>query len=136
MAPNAHVGPRSAAGFVGIGNTVGGALGAGDNAYLPGNQQRSGPDYFREAFTFDMTQSHINRYGSGVTITATFAGWDGFLYLIDPSGNVITFDDDWNSTADAQMRAVCNDLGRYTIIVSSYQPGGGGGFTVTTSTGI
>lgn len=136
MVPNAHVGPRSAPGFVGIGGTVSGALTAADNAYLPGNQQRSGPDHWRQAFTFTMTQDHINRYGSGVTITAAFAGWDGYLYLVDPNGNVVTYDDDWNGITGSQMRFPCNDLGRYTIVVSSYSPGVGGAFTLSTTSGI
>ena len=66
-----------------------------------------------------MTQDQINRNGSGVTITAAFAGWDGYLYLVDPMG-------EWMMRAPAEPdpQRVKRDLDRLLRASASWDRAG------------
>ena len=132
--PDMHTGTATGNAAIGIGNTLSGFLGPGSNAYLPGNQTQSGPEYYRNSHSFTMTQNNINANGSGVTIALGTPGFDGFLYLIDPGGRVVTYDDDYISSTSSQISSwPCNDLGTWIIVVTSYDQGETGGYTLTTA---
>lgn len=115
----------------GIGVRINGNLNVFCNDPLPGNKQRSTPEYFREEFTFTMTQDHINKFGSTVRIDVTY-DFEGMIYLVAPDNNVITYDDSRGNKA-SRIEHWCNTLGTWRVILTSDAPGVGGNYVYRTS---
>src|SRR5207237_3668976 len=48
--------------------------------------------------------------------------FDAYLYLLDPSGNILAWDDDSGGNLDARIVFNAQDSGTYRIVVTTYAP--------------
>jgi hypothetical protein len=94
-----------------------------------------GTTYFNQNHTIVMTAggSYTLRTKTGTTIGATLNNgyYDTYIYLLDPSGNVVAQDDDSNGynggdggTFSSKISAYTPTVsGTYTLVVTTYSPG-------------
>ncbi|HVT45939.1 MAG TPA: PPC domain-containing protein [Thermoanaerobaculia bacterium] len=69
--------------------------------------------------------------GTRVTIRMRSAVIDSYLFLLDPSGQVVAQDDDSAGGTDAEMTFTLNATGTWVIIANSFDEGETGNYTVT-----
>ncbi len=89
-----------------------------------------GPDYYTRIFTFEVG------YGAGkvtpgsqlnITANAVNGGFsDSYLYLIGPSGDVVTQDDDSNGNGNARINYTVQEEGIYLLEPTSFSPASSG----------
>lgn len=120
--------PPSADSPIAVGQTVQGALMAGDNAALPATARHSGSAYLRDGHVFEATPGQV------VTINLA-SDFDGYLYLVGPDGQVLGENDDSGSTRASQIQATLTQAGPHRIVVTSYGSGAVGNYTLTVSPG-
>jgi hypothetical protein len=116
--------PPSPDATLAVGQSIQGALMTGDNAVLPSTDERSSGGYLRDGYAFSGTA------GSGVRIDLSCT-FDGYLYLVDPSGQVVAFNDDAGSANASQIQATLSQTGTYRIVITSFGAGDQGGYTLS-----
>jgi hypothetical protein len=94
-----------------------------------------GTTYFNQNHTIVMTAggSYTLRTKTGTTIGATLNGgyFDSYIYLLNPSGQVVAQDDDSNGTAGGDGGTFSSKIsnytptvsGTYTLVVTTFSPG-------------
>lgn len=103
---------------------VAGYLSVGDAAVLP-DPSRGGNDFYRDGFSFDSIA------GTRVMIDLQCPAWDGYLFLVAPSGEIIASNDDFQSNRAAQIVAALTQSGTHRVVVTSFGAYAGGEYTVT-----
>ncbi|MBN1476905.1 hypothetical protein JXA47_09140 [Candidatus Sumerlaeota bacterium] len=113
-------------GDTGIGwdQPLAGELASSDHVPMIMGHPQAGPDFFRDGFTFRGDQ------WTAVVIDLQ-CDFDGYLFLIDPQGNVAAFNDDFTSVNSSEISHTLTMTGVHRIIVSSYSPGVTGNYTLT-----
>lgn len=109
---------------ISLGQTVQGTLEEGDAAAPAGNE-RSGPDHWRDGYTFR------GRQGQSVVIDMASPQFDGYLYLVGPGGQVIASNDDFGTVYASRIIAPIPSSGSHRIVVTSFSPGQGGAYTLS-----
>jgi hypothetical protein len=98
--------------------TQSGALAPGDQTLQTGE--------FADAFPVTVTA------GQSVTVEANTNGQlDPYLILRAPSGQQVENDDYNGSTQQSRVEHIAAESGQYTVLVTSYEPGQQGPYTVT-----
>lgn len=117
-----------------VNNTPSGTVAGGPTFVRPGGTATGSYVYDTYEFTVSATGSY--------TITTTWAGFDGYLYLyegFDPAASgagVIALDDDFNGTGASQIYNVALTTGvTYTLVFTTYGSGAAGGAYTTEITG-
>ena len=94
--------------------------------------------------TTDATNGHngpgvyVDRYcfageaGRTITFDLVSASFDAYLYLLDPSGNVVAWNDDW-SGLNSHISFTLPSSGQWTVEATSYHQGATGPYTLTMS---
>jgi hypothetical protein len=98
-----------------FGAVVAGQL-AHDDAIRPGR------DTYRDLYQFEGEAGR----SAELLLTATTAGLDPYLLLIGPAGDILSANDDGGGGLDSRIQIELPDSGRYTVIVTTYQPAVGG----------
>ncbi|MEN9204089.1 MAG: PPC domain-containing protein [Thermostichus sp. DG_1_6_bins_120] len=70
------------------------------------------------------------RAGQVLIASLTSPDFDAFLQLLDPDGEVITWDDDQGGARDALMIAFLPRTGTYTLRANTYEPGQQGAYVL------
>ena len=84
-----------------------------------------GAAYSSKSYTFDRSKRDL------IGVDAQWNGFDGYLYIEDPDGEVIASnDDDYNGQSSSIIAELPKD-GEYTIWATSYSPGKSGSFQLT-----
>jgi hypothetical protein len=112
---------------ISFGQPISGNLMPGANAALTG--EKSGMDYYRDGYVFEGSP------GTTVTVSLTNAMFDAYLYLVDPSGNILAFNDDHTDTSNSQIVHTLNQSGPHRIVVTSLFEGLSGSYMLTLSSG-
>ena len=111
-----------AGGRIGIGQTVAGTLGSGDETLSSGE--------------YVDTYSFTGHRGQRVAVELTSSAFDAYTILRAPSGEQLDNDDGQNGT-DSRLDTVLTEDGDYQVLVTSFAPGETGSyrFGVTPSLG-
>lgn len=121
--PSAPVRPSEQAapgGSIQIGQTVGGALSAGDDTLESG-------EYF-DRYTF------TGRRGERVAVELTSSAFDAYTIVRTPSGEQFDNDDGEDGT-DSRQQLILPEDGEYVVQVTSYRPGETGSYRFTVEPG-
>ena len=86
---------------------------------------RRGDLYPTEVFQFP------GRIGQQVTLEASSAAVDTFLYLVGPGGALVATGTDHDGTGKARVVSVLRESGSFTVEVSSFSPFSRGAFALT-----
>lgn len=110
------------------GAVIPGALEPTDTAPAAGSYDRSDPGYYRDIYPVPA------QVGQMMTIDLV-SEFDGYLYLIGPSGQVVAYDDDFGGTDRSRIEnAIIQETGTHQIVVTSYSQGVTGAYTLTIGT--
>jgi hypothetical protein len=101
------------------GGSIGGVLNSADCDGGP-----RGPGYLSDRLTFNAGQ------GDTVALNARWTGFDGYLYLADPAGNIVAESDDSGGIAGSRMEVVLERSGTYTVWPSAFDQGETGSYEV------
>jgi hypothetical protein len=86
------------------------------------DQSPRGPAYYSKSFTFE-------GYRKGIfTVDAYWNGFDGYLYMVGPNGEVIGSNDDNFDNESSSMVVELLEDGQHTIWATSYSPEVAGSF--------
>jgi hypothetical protein len=107
-------------GEIQVGQTVGGALSAGDDTLESG-------EYF-DRYTFS------GRRGERVAVELTSSAFDAYTIVRTPSGEQFDNDDGDNGT-DSRQQIILPEDGQYEVQVTSYRPGETGSYRFTVEAG-
>jgi hypothetical protein len=102
-----------------VGSTVNGTLAASD-CHL-------GDGSYYDAYAFSATAT------ASVRFTLTSGIFDTFLFLTDPAGNLLAFDDDGTGTTNSTFRLLLGTAG-YQVGANSFDPATTGAYTLTSAT--
>lgn len=105
-------------GAIQIGQTVSGALQAGDDTLETGE--------YVDRFTF------TGRRGQRVAAELTSSAFDAYVMLTTPSGRQIENDDGTDGT-DSRLETALSEDGEYTVAVTSFAPGETGSYRFSVS---
>lgn len=78
-----------------------------------------GPGFFYDAYVFDGRRNQEVE----ITLTDTADEGDPYLYLLDPSGNIIAEDDDGGGNLNSRIVQLLTERGEYTVVATSFAPG-------------
>lgn len=120
--------PPSGGMAIQFGQVVNDYLTQGDRAPLNFGA-RSGAEYYRDAYVFDASA------GTQVTIDVNYQGFDGYLYLVGPNDQIVAENDDLDDTSSSRIDVRLNQSGRHMIVVTSYNPGQGGAYSLSLNSG-
>ncbi|MBN1476450.1 hypothetical protein JXA47_06850 [Candidatus Sumerlaeota bacterium] len=110
-----------------IGQSVQGSLVTGDSAFLRGGGARIGGDYLRDGYVLDAPE--------GMTLVIDMeSDFDGYLFLVEPSGNVLAQNDDHGSTLRSRIEATLRQSGPHRIVVTSFAAQTQGNYRLSFST--
>ncbi len=115
--PTPGAAPAATDGTINIGQTVSGALQAGDDTLV------SGEFVDRIRFT--------GRRGQRVAVELTSAAFDAYTILRSPSGQSVDNDDGGSGGTDSRLDTVLAEDGDYTVSVTSFAPGESGSYRVS-----
>lgn len=76
------------------------------------------PDHFYDHYEFDVEEGDV------VTISMSSSEGDSYLLVLDETGEIVAEDDDGGEGVDALLRNLELDAGTYSIIATSFGPGG------------
>ncbi len=82
---------------------------------LPGDAELDG--FFTDAYSFD------GLFGTAITLMLESTDFDAYLILVTPSGEIEVNDDAHLFTTNAEISRVLWETGTYVVVVSSYNPG-------------
>ncbi len=116
--------PPSADTPITLGQIVQGALEATDRAALPATDARGNGQYMTDGYAFSGSA------GQPVQVDVT-AQFDAFIYLLGPSGEVITSNDDFGTSSASRISVTLTETGPHRIVVTSYDENTAGTYTVT-----
>jgi hypothetical protein len=122
--PDAAVRPSeqaAAGGAIRIGQTVSGALAAGDDTLDSGE--------YVDSYRF------TGQRGQRVSVELTSSAFDAFTILRLPSGEQQDNDDSRDGGTDSRLDAVLTEDGEYEVMVTSYRPGETGSYRFSVSQG-
>jgi hypothetical protein len=110
--------------------SCGGAVSSSLNAQDCTSSPR-GAGYFAEKYTISATG------GEPLSLRSDWAGVDGFLYLLDPAGNIVAQNDDNLDTRDPQslIEYVPGQSGTYSVWATTYAPNESGNFGLSANCG-
>jgi pre-peptidase len=105
-----------------------GTLEPTDTTPVQGLSQRSDPQYYRDIYPGLLSQGQM----ISIDLVSDF---DGYLYLVGPSGQVVASNDDFVDTRTSRIDgAIISETGNHQIIVTSYSSGATGTYTLTIGT--
>jgi hypothetical protein len=113
---------------ISVGQSVQGSLAPGDRAFLRGGGARIGRNYLRDGYVLSAP--------AGMSLTIDLASdFDGYLFLLEPSGNVLAQNDDHGSTNRSRIEATLRHSGPHRIVVTSFAAETRGNYTLTVAGG-
>ncbi|MBN1476777.1 PPC domain-containing protein [Candidatus Sumerlaeota bacterium] len=102
-----------------------GTLDPTDTVPVQGLDYRADPQYYRDVYPGYLSQGQM----ISIDLVSDF---DGYLYLIGPSGQIIAQDDDFMDTRTSRIEdAVITETGNHQIVVTSYSGNTTGTYTLT-----
>ncbi|MBN1476449.1 hypothetical protein JXA47_06845 [Candidatus Sumerlaeota bacterium] len=111
---------------ISMGQTIEGEITPQDNALLIG--ERGGSEYHRDGYRFRA------REGQAVVIEMV-CSFDGYLYLFNPDGQLITSNDDYGTVQASRIATTLGAAGQHRVVVTTYSPGQTGPYTLTVREG-
>ena len=91
-----------------------------------------------ERLTDDQTLFDVHRFearrGDTISVSLTSDDFDAYLFLLDPRGDVVAFDDDSGEDANSLIDHRATASGQYVVIANAYAAGSGGDYVLTIET--
>jgi hypothetical protein len=99
--------------------TVGGSLAVADCDSGP-----RGTGFLTDPITFSGNQ------GTTISLSSLWTGFDGYLYLQDPTGEIVAENDD-SGNSSSQLEVVLENTGTYTVWPTGFNQGTGGQYQLS-----
>jgi Bacterial pre-peptidase C-terminal domain len=118
--------PATSDSRISMGQTIEGEITPQDNALLIG--ERGGSEYYRDGYRFR------GREGQPVVVEM-ICSFDGYLYLFNPDGQLITSNDDYGTVQASRIATTLTESGQHRVVVTTYSPGNTGPYSLTVREG-
>ena len=91
-----------------------------------------------QRLTDDQTLFDVHRFearrGDTINVSLTSEDFDTYLFLLNPRGDVVAFDDDSGEDANSIIDYRATSSGQYVVIANAYAAGSGGDYVLTIAT--